>query len=85
MQIPLPGQLALTKPQMPTTGSIFVLQANSIKWVCDLDPANINERIVLMPGDYQVVLRPKDDNSYDAVRTAYFTIHSAQQTGITLK
>lgn len=85
MQIPLPGQLALTKPPFPTTGSIFALQADGLRWVCDLDPTNMNERIVFMPGTYQVVLRPADDSSYDAVQTAQFTIHSGQQTGLTLK
>ncbi len=85
MQIPLPGQLALTKPPIPCSGSIFALQPEGPKWVCDLDPENINERIVLMPGNYMVVLRPDDDTDYDAVQTANFTIRSAQQTGITIE
>lgn len=85
LQIPLPGQLALTKPPIPATGSIYALQPDGLEWVCDLDPANINERIVLMPGNYIVILRPDDETDYDAVQTATFTIHSAQQTGVAIK
>ena len=85
LQIPLPGQLALTKPQGPTAGSIFVFQPDGIEWVCNLDPTNSTERIILMPGDYQVILQPVNDNSNSSVQTARFTIRSAQQTGVTIK
>ena len=85
LQLPLPGQLALNKPQVVTTGSIYSLRDGETQWVCDLSPENLTERIVLLPGDYLVILKPKDSSSYSAVRTAHFTIRSAQQTDLTIK
>ena len=85
LQLPLPGQLALNKPQTITTGSIFVYKNGIMQWVCDLNPDSITERIILLPGDYQIILKPKDATDYAAVRTARFTIHSAQQTGVNIK
>ena len=85
LQIPMPGQLALSKPGIPTTGSIFVFQGNSLQWVCDLDPSNPTERVILMPGDYQVILRPVNDPDPDEVRTARFTILPAKSTSLTIK
>ena len=85
LQIPMPGQLALNKPATPTSGSIFVFQGNSLQWVCELDPASTDERVVLMPGEYMVILHPLDDPDPDEVRTARFTILSAKTTGLTVK
>ena len=85
LQLPLPGQLALTKLPTATTGSIFVLKDGTLQWVCDLNPDSITERIILMPGDYQLILKPKDATAPSATRTTSFTIHSAQQTGVTIK
>jgi Ca-activated chloride channel family protein len=85
LQIPLPGQLALDKSNTPSTGSIFACQPDGLQHVCDLDPASNNERIVLMPGEYQIILRPLDQTRHTAVRTAHFTIRSAQQTGVSFK
>lgn len=82
LQIPLPGQFSLTKPKVPTTGVIFALRVGMADWVCDLDPATADERIVLMPGQYQVVLRRNDNGK---VTTASFTIKPAQQTALTLE
>jgi ABC-type cobalt transport system substrate-binding protein len=59
-----------------------VRKANGLQWVCDLDPASPTERIVLMPGDYELILRPLKNPSSGAVRSAHFTIRSAQQTGL---
>ena len=85
LQLPLPGQLALNKPQTITTGSIFVYKDGNLQWVCDLNPDNITERIILLPGEYQLILKPKNATEYASVRTARFTIHSAQQTGVNIK
>ena len=85
LQLPLPGQLALNKPQTITTGSIFVYKDGSLQWVCDLNPDSITERIVLLPGEYQIILKPKASTDYTTVRTARFTIQSAQQTGVNIK
>lgn len=80
--IPLPGRLALSKPQAATAGSLFACRDDGLRWVCDLDAASISERIVLMPGDYQVMLHPQGSGRQDAVRTIQFTIQSAQQKSV---
>ena len=85
LQLPLHGQLALTKPQSATTGSLFVYRDGTLQHVCYLNPESVTERIVLLPGEYQIILQPRNNTHYTAVRTARFTIHSAQQTGVTIK
>ena len=85
LQIPLPGQLALDKPQGVTCGSVFAYKEGVLKWVCDLNPAIASERIILMPGDYQIILKPQGTSDYTSVRTTRFSIQSGKQTGIKLK
>ena len=85
LQLPLPGQLALNKPQTVTTGSIFVYKDGQLQWVCDLNPDSATERIVLLAGEYQIILKPRNATNYTAVRTARFTIHPAQQTCVNIK
>lgn len=85
LMIPMPGQLALEKPKMATTGSVFAYKNGSLQWVCDLNPNNTTERLVLMPGEYQVVLKPKESSQYASSRTARFTITTAQQTAVNLE
>ena len=85
LQLPIPGQLALDKPATPSAGSIFAVKPVGLQWVCNLDSAMPNERILLMPGDYQIILHPLNDLSQAAVRSAHFTIHSAKQTSLAIK
>ena len=84
LQIPVPGQLALEKPKVATTGSVFAFSDGGMKWVCDLG-SSFSERIVLMPGEYQVILKPQEAMDYSSARTARFTITSAQQTSVNLE
>ena len=83
--VPLPGRLALNKPKTVTTGNIFVYKDGVLQWVCGLNPGEVSERIVLMPGEYQVILKPQNATTYSAVRSARFNILSAQQTGVNLE
>lgn len=83
--IPLPGQLALEKPKVVTSGSIYAFHDGRLQWVCDLSPATMSERIALMPGEYQVILKPADASDYLSARTARFTITSGQQTSVVLQ
>lgn len=85
LQLPLPGQLALDKPSTPSAGSIFSVKPEGLQWVCNLDSSTPNERIVLMSGDYQIILQPLNDLSQSAVRSAHFSIRSAKQTSIAIK
>lgn len=82
LQIAVPGQLALTKPAEAMAGALFLVENGHRTWVCNLDPSSPTDRLVLMPGDYQVVL-PSPDTLTPL--TAKFTITSAQQTGVTIE
>lgn len=82
LQLPLPGQLALTKPAEPTTGALFVVRDGVQEWVCDLDPTQSDERIVLIPGQYLLLLRRQSTGHTSATP---FTIKSALQTGIAIE
>lgn len=81
LQLPLPGQLALEKPKESTFGSIFVIEKEVLRWVCDLQPAETSERITLLPGEYQVVLKSAAANGGPAA-SEHFIIKAGQQTGI---
>lgn len=81
LQLPLPGQLALEKPKESTFGSIFVVEKDELRWVCDLNPAELSERIALLPGEYRVVLKSAAANGGPAA-SEHFTIKAGQQTGI---
>ena len=59
IDIPIPGLLVLNKLRVISTGSLFVLEDGMMRWVCDLNPNSVGERLVLMPGEYQVVLHPR--------------------------
>ena len=52
--------------------------------VCDLDPNKVNERILLMPGEYQLVVKPQSSIDYKDVRTMRFQIGSGKTTNIDL-
>lgn len=82
LQIAVPGQLALTKPAEATAGVLFLVEKGRLTWVCDLDTDSPTDRLVLMPGNYQVLL-PSPDS--DTPLTAKFTITPAQQTGVTIE
>lgn len=84
INIPMPGLLNLTKPKVITTGSIFTLQEGTLKWVCDLNPNNIVEKLVLMPGEYLLMLHPQGNVEHKKVEQRRFQIESAQQTNIVI-
>ena len=85
LQMDAPGLLVLNKPRAIAVGSLFVSEGGTLWWVCDLNPNQFSERLILMPGEYQVILRPKEQTGYDDSRTTRFTITSAQQTTITME
>lgn len=82
LQIATPGQLALTKPKEGVEGILFAIEEGRLRQVCPLDPDSPTERLILMPGDYQIVLTDTDDNLPPLIR---FAITSAQQTTITIE
>lgn len=85
LQIPTPGQLTLVKPKAVTTGSIFAFHEGVLRWVCDLNPNTVSERIVLLPGEYQVILKPLGAVDYASARASRFVIESAKPTVLNLE
>lgn len=84
LAIPTPGLANISKPKAISSGAIFELKEGVLTYVCDLDPNKINERILLMPGQYQLVIKPQNSIEYRAVRTKRFQIESGQTTNIGL-
>lgn len=83
LTIPLPGVANIIKPKEICSGSIFVMEEGEISWVCDLSENKSTERVTLMPGEYQLVLKPQAKTDYGSVQTKRFQIQPGQQTNIT--
>ncbi|MBP5548719.1 MAG: VWA domain-containing protein [Bacteroidales bacterium] len=84
LSISMPGVANINKPKVISSGSIFKLHEGVLTFVCDLNPNKINERILLMPGQYQIVIKPQNSIEYTNVRTMRFQIESSQTTNINL-
>lgn len=84
LSIPTPGLANINKSKVISSGSIFTYKDGVLTHVCDLNPNKANERVILMPGDYQVVIKPQNSILYTSVRTMRFKIESGQTTNINL-
>jgi Ca-activated chloride channel family protein len=84
LTIPTPGVANINKPKVISSGSIFELKDGVLNYICDLDPNKINERILLMPGEYQLVLKPQNSIEYKKVKTIRFLIGAGRTTVINL-
>lgn len=78
LQLALPGQLVLTKSRETTSGVLFVVENSLLTRVCDLDPTQLTESLILMPGEYEVWLYSQSSQ----VQTRRFMIESSQTTKI---
>ncbi len=85
LTIPMSGLLNLTKPKTICVGSVFKFENGILTWVSDLNPNSINERLLLLPGEYQLVLKPQGNTSYESVQVQRFSIKSGQQTNVYLQ
>lgn len=94
LSVPMPGMLVLSKPKGITTGAIFRLRTyneftpygraldGQVEFVTDLNPSTAGERLLLQPGQYELVLHPQNATKYDKVQTKRFVIESSQTTKI---
>ena len=82
LSVPMPGMLILSKPKGITTGAIFRLRDGQVEFATDLNPSTAGERILLQPGQYELVLHPQNTTKYDKVQTRRFVIESSQTTKI---
>ena len=84
LTIPTPGVANISKPKVISSGAVFELKDGVLTFVCDLDPNKVNERILLMPGEYQLVVKPQSSIDYKDVRAMRFQIGSGKTTNIDL-
>lgn len=82
LSVPMPGMLVLSKPKGITTGAIFRLRDGQVEFATDLNPSTAGERLLLQPGQYELVLHPQNATKYDKVQTRRFVIESSQTTKI---
>ncbi len=69
LSVPMPGMLILSKPKGITTGAIFRLRDGQVEFATDLNPSTAGERLLLQPGQYELVLHPQNTTKYDKVQT----------------
>jgi Ca-activated chloride channel family protein len=81
VQIPNPG-LATLQSQSMGYGSIYVEKDNQLKWIYNLNENSLRESVLLQPGNYRVVFRPK--NSKEAVYTIEKTFRITSGSGTTV-
>lgn len=82
LNVPMPGQLVLEKPKGIISGAIFRLNDGQVEFATDLNPSVSVERLLLQPGQYEVVLHPQQVARFDQVQTRRFVIESSQTTKI---
>ena len=85
LSIPTPGLANISKPKVISSGTVFALKDGVLTFVCDLDPNKVNERIILMPGQYMLVVKPQNSIEYKNARSVRFEIGSGQTTNINLQ
>ncbi len=71
-----------TLPVTTLRGAIFRLRDGQVEFATDLNPSTAGERLLLQPGQYELVLHPQNATKYDKVQTRRFVIESSQTTKI---
>ena len=84
LTIPTPGVANINKPKAISSGAIFAFKDGILTHVCDLNPNKVNERLLLMPGQYQLVIKPQNSIEYNTVKTIRFEIDAGKTTNINL-
>lgn len=82
LSLPTPGMANINKSKVISSGAIFTYKEGVLSHVCDLNPNKVNERLLLMPGEYQIVIKPQNNIRYTTVRSMRFKIESGQTTNI---
>lgn len=59
ISIPTPGIVTLLM-SAPGYGSLYVIKDNQLNWIYNINPNITRESLVLQPGTYRVVYRPKN-------------------------
>jgi Ca-activated chloride channel homolog len=83
IQIPQAGMLNLFKSS-EGVGQLFVEEKNELKFVCNLNDKQFNESIVLQPGNYRIVFRPRNARETIYTIERRFKIEPGGQTTVKL-
>jgi len=81
IQIPNPGIVTLMS-NSPGYGTILLEEDNKLKWVYNLSENSVKESVVLQPGNYRVIFRPK--NSQSSLYTIEKTFRIASGSSISV-
>ncbi|MBQ6955578.1 MAG: VWA domain-containing protein [Bacteroidales bacterium] len=84
LTLPTPGMANISKPKAISSGSVFSYNDGVLAHVCELNPNKVSERLLLMPGEYQIAIKPQNSIRYTSVRTMRFRIEAGQTTNINL-
>lgn len=83
IEIPRPG-IANFSLASSGFGSIYVETQDTLKWVYNLDQNMTQQNIIMQPGDYRVVYRPKNTKQSVYTTNKKFTIKSGSSQKIIL-
>lgn len=75
IQIPVPGIASISIPS-PGQGQLFLNENNKLKWLYNLGENSIRENIILQPGTYTMVYKPKSAKESIYTVTKEFRIES---------
>lgn len=81
--IPQAGMISIQKPG-EGSGSLYVEEKNKMVWVCNLQSSQLNESILLQPGNYRIEFRPKSAKESIYTVERQFKIESGSTTSIKL-
>lgn len=83
VEIPVPGIITILS-NGPGFGAILIEEKNELKWVYTLSENSVKESVVLQPGNYRIVFRPKNSQSSAYTIEKTFRIASGASETLTL-
>ncbi len=83
VQIPNPGIVTI-QTNAPGYGSILIEERNELKWVYSMQENSVKESVVLQPGNYRIIFRPKNSQSSLYTIEKSFKITSGSSISVSL-
>jgi Ca-activated chloride channel family protein len=84
IEIAQPGRLIVTAVTQPYYADIYQMVKNEMVWVYKLPVESRNQNILIQPGRYKIVYRPKGAYRSNQTFEREFTITSGSATNISL-
>lgn len=83
VEVPQPGMVVVNMPS-PGHASLYVEEKNELKWIYNLDENQTMHNIVLQPGRYRIIYRPKGAKETIYTVERQFKIESGQSVSLKL-